>query len=109
MTPVELWRCKVCGKWSHAERRPRAHQRVIPGSECPATVQPDCCGPGSGCGGATPPEVVWCGPFERFVAALDDPSPPAPSARIGEPVPASEQRGWTPAPAVEDDPVDITF
>lgn len=69
--PVEMWRCK-CGKWSHAARRPTAHQRVQ----------------------ATGPEedvLVWCGPFERFVAEPDDPNPPKPSPRIGETVSGSER------------------
>jgi hypothetical protein len=85
---VELWRCTSCGKWSHAKRRPSAHQRMIvleEGSACPEHERADCC-PLGGCGAATPTitETRWCGPFERYVAALDDPAPPAPSARIGE-------------------------
>lgn len=27
--PVRLWRCRECGKWSHAKRRPRHHERFI--------------------------------------------------------------------------------
>jgi hypothetical protein len=26
---TKLWRCEVCGKWSHAKRRPRRHRRFI--------------------------------------------------------------------------------
>lgn len=92
---VEMWRCKGCGKWSHAKRRPSAHQRVVvleEGSECPPHEQAECCGPGRGCGAATPTvtETRWCGPFERLVAQVDDPDPPAPSSRIGEVLPEVE-------------------
>jgi len=24
-----LWRCEACGKWSHAKRRPRSHERFV--------------------------------------------------------------------------------
>lgn len=27
--PVYVWRCSVCGKWSHARKRPRSHQRMV--------------------------------------------------------------------------------
>lgn len=26
---TDLWRCSECGKWSHAKRRPRRHERFI--------------------------------------------------------------------------------
>lgn len=26
---VQMWRCTSCGKWSHAVRRPKTHQRFI--------------------------------------------------------------------------------
>jgi hypothetical protein len=32
-----LWRCEVCGKWSHAKRRPRDHRRFIVDLEWGAT------------------------------------------------------------------------
>jgi hypothetical protein len=25
-----FWRCSACGKWSHAKRKPRTHERIIP-------------------------------------------------------------------------------
>lgn len=70
---VELWRC-ACGKWSHAKRRPDAHQRVEVVQEGEEDV------------------LVWCGPFTRYVARLDDPDPPPDaSPRIGQRVPGSER------------------
>lgn len=26
---VTLWRCQACGKWSHAQRKPKHHQRPV--------------------------------------------------------------------------------
>src|SRR3954471_24426772 len=26
---VTLWRCSQCGKWSHAKRRPKHHERAV--------------------------------------------------------------------------------
>lgn len=26
---VSLWRCEQCGKWSHAQRQPKKHQRFL--------------------------------------------------------------------------------
>jgi hypothetical protein len=70
---VELWRCQ-CGKWSHAQRRPVAHQRVEGTLEGEEDV------------------LVWCGPFVRYVAHQDDPNPPADaSPRIGQTIPGSER------------------
>lgn len=108
---LELWRCTGCGKWSHAKRRPAAHERTIvleEGSECPAAERADCC-PLGACGAATPTiaEVRWCGPFERYVARLDDPRPPSPSPRLGEIV-ADRHEGPDPAAAdvIADDELD---
>lgn len=70
--PLELFRCAGCGKWSHAKRRPVAHQRVHELDD-----ETD--------------EMRWCGPFVRYVATLDDPSPPVPSDRIGEALPDTER------------------
>lgn len=31
---MELFRCSVCGKWSHAQKKPKTHQRwVVEGSK----------------------------------------------------------------------------
>lgn len=32
---VRLWRCDGCGKWSHAKRRPRHHERFVPAAALP--------------------------------------------------------------------------
>lgn len=72
MNAIEMWRCAGCGKWSHAMRRPILHQRVEPLDD-----EAD--------------RLVWCGPFERFVATADDPEPPSPSGRVGDVVPGSER------------------
>lgn len=63
---VEVWRCSRCGKWSHAKRRPRQHERRV---ELPAAgdvvlatdhgLDPD---------DGPRPYVIACGPFERWVA-----------------------------------------
>lgn len=39
-TVLTLWRCAECGKWSHAKRRPRAHERYVRNLD-PATALPD--------------------------------------------------------------------
>jgi hypothetical protein len=70
----EMWRCTGCGRWSHAERRPDAHQRTERDEEKGVSY------------------AVWCGPFERFVAIINDPKPPpTQSPRIGQRVPDSER------------------
>jgi hypothetical protein len=66
---VTSWRCR-CGKWSHARRRPSPHLRAEPlldGRERVGT------------------QKVRCGPFIRWVAAVDaaDVTRPTP-ANIGE-------------------------
>jgi hypothetical protein len=37
---VIIYRCSKCGKWSHAQRKPKAHQRLIrdEGQETPPNV-----------------------------------------------------------------------
>jgi hypothetical protein len=69
----EMWRCSGCGAWSHAKRRPLAHQRFEKDEAEEVGYN------------------VWCGPFERFIAVVNDPSPPADSSRIGQRVPDSER------------------
>jgi hypothetical protein len=86
----EMWRCSGCGKWSHAQTRPSAHQRAEV-DEDEATAY-----------------AVWCGPFERFVAKPDDPGDPARSPRIGQRVPNSERYvGEDPNAGI--DPPDLVF
>lgn len=64
----ELWRCEKCGKWSHAKRRPSHHRRFEKfDTDYGERV-----------------EERLCGPFTRYTARRDDPTPPTPSPRIGE-------------------------
>ena len=69
----EMWRCSSCGRWSHAVRRPDAHQRTERDKERGVSY------------------AVWCGPFERFLAVIKDPDPPPDSPRLGQRVPDSER------------------
>jgi hypothetical protein len=71
VTEARLWRCRTCGKWSHAKRRPTGHKRTVclgPASQCVPLC--DNCAPFGGCGGADPGEYVEvrCGPFEEWHA-----------------------------------------
>lgn len=80
---VTLWRCRACGQWSHARRRPTTHVRAEPlldGLE------------------AVGLRKVRCGPFVRWTATPDaaDADRPAPSS-VGQVVREIE---W------EDDPND---
>lgn len=70
---VQLWRCKGCGKWSHAKKQPKKHFRTVyegdelynedlgerakwATSDFEGDLGPDC-------------HVVDCGPFTGFVAS----------------------------------------
>ena len=90
--PVVLWRCTVCGHWSHAKRKPQHHPRTIrnldeldplpEGRVCHAAIDEAnrlalpvlryfALHPWSG-DPDTDPDLgglkVACGPFERWVA-----------------------------------------
>lgn len=73
-----LWRCRECGKWSHAKRDPIQHRRweSVPD---PATDED-----------GTPYReqgwFVWCGPFDRWEAHYSDPSPRPVPFNTGHPV-----------------------
>lgn len=93
--PVEMFRCAGCGKWSHARRRPVAHQRVDATRDLNAPGDSTCVH-GVAIDGSCPTcpaydHLVWCGPFVRYVATLDDPSPPTASDRIGQALPDTER------------------
>lgn len=67
---MECWRCRMCGKWSHAKRRPSAHERYLHvGWDEPVSPWTH---PTSKRGGYT----VACGPFDRYVVTPEDPQPP---------------------------------
>lgn len=68
--PVRLWRCASCGKWSHAVRRPRRHERwVRPGDE----GYDEALNERRSADGWMDPNMpdahpVSCGPFEAWIA-----------------------------------------
>ena len=70
---IEMWRCRRCGKWSHAKRRPASHQAVKVIEEEQGVYRKS--------------TMVYCGPFDRFVASPDDPdSPPDNPDFFGRPI-----------------------
>ena len=72
-SPDALWRCAVCGKWSHAQRKPKDHQRWIDredglpnGAEVVSEVEPY----GYGHHSEEANEGGWfvkCGPFDTWI------------------------------------------
>lgn len=79
MMALQIHRCVQCGKWSHAKKRPKKHQRIIvdKGQGVPTGVVVIHYTPGSydhlngygDPGGWT----VECGPFQTFdVISRDD-------------------------------------
>ncbi len=71
--PETMWRCATCGKWSHAKRRPRGHERRIPADgwiEPEGLIRTDT--EMEFDTGAEVPVSWWvkCGPFERWDAIL---------------------------------------
>ncbi|WBB94226.1 hypothetical protein [Verrucosispora sp. WMMC514] len=81
MTPevVTLWRCTVCGKWSHAQRRPKTHERyVVTGTEIVTEMESWDTGAYIDievpAGGFQP-----CGPFARWEARRVEESPNPPT------------------------------
>jgi len=71
--PVTLWRCSACGKWSHAVKRPKNHQRAVfdEPAEGVEIVNHEAYF-GGGEYSEPSPEVWWikCGPFDEWAAAL---------------------------------------
>lgn len=74
-----LWRCRKCGKWSHAKRDPRRHKRWHAAERYDGTRSGD-----TGW-------FTWCGPFDRWTAQHDDPRPRGYVFGIGEPVSYAEK------------------
>ena len=68
---IRLWRCSACGKWSHAQRNPKMHERRVADSDdfdaaAVTRIEP---------GGREPETGAWldlvfvrCGPFDEFAA-----------------------------------------
>lgn len=93
-----LWRCRGCGKWSHAQRDPITHKRwqAAPGA---ATDEDGRAFEGQGW-------FVWCGPFDRWTAQHDDPKPRTVVYNLGEPVSHIEREialGMPPVVGPQDD------
>ena len=71
---VQMWRCSTCGKWSHAQQRPKAHQRWISAWDKPADYEPEervlRFDPGMSFDDRDDPGgwMVECGPFEEWHA-----------------------------------------
>lgn len=83
---MKLWRCENCGKWSHAQRQPKRHQRFISAADMAEDQYVDAKASmevndlpvfrfeepwysgdpngGEGDGGFW----VWCGPFDVWTA-----------------------------------------
>jgi len=57
----KMWRCRTCGKWSHARRKPRKHQRWVRDEERPIFDA-------FGETGQFDGDFVDCGPFDPYVA-----------------------------------------
>ena len=71
---VQMWRCTCCGKWSHAQKRPKVHQRWISAWDKPAEYEPTemviSFDPGMSFESHDDPGgwMVECGPFEEWHA-----------------------------------------
>lgn len=65
-----MWRCTVCGKWSHARRKPRDHERwVQPGDPLYVEEQNQRRAPDGWLDPNMPDaHPIRCGPFENWVA-----------------------------------------
>lgn len=67
---IRLYRCSVCGKWSHAQKQPKQHKRWVREGE--DGFDPDKAEPPlyDGYGSMLQPEGhgIDCGPFEPWIA-----------------------------------------
>lgn len=73
---VDMWRCAECGKWSHAQKDPRHHQRwVKPGDPFydPEKNENDY-GNVADFGDVPDGHYITCGPFEKWVARPGKPT-----------------------------------
>lgn len=66
--PEHVWICRCCGKRSYAKRDPIAHERRerVYSPERRGEVR----------------QYVWCGPFDRYVCALDTDKPQRDAASL---------------------------
>jgi hypothetical protein len=65
---VTLWRCSQCGKWSHAKRRPKHHERAVYDEPVDSVrvlrVEPSVFEMDTG----APSFILACGPFDEYRA-----------------------------------------
>lgn len=62
---VQIFRCQGCGKWSHAKKQPRKHQRwVQPGEDGFEWEKNE-----NGFGEVPDGHGIDCGPFAPYVAS----------------------------------------
>jgi hypothetical protein len=75
----EMWRCRQCGKWSHAKRRPLRHKRHVDEYVDDERLVAEVAWSQEHDTGAWVDSVwIWCGPFDRYEARHSDHySPPA--------------------------------
>jgi hypothetical protein len=67
------WSCEVCGKWSHANRKPPWHTRWVESEDCPddAVVVETAETRESDTGALNYHHRIRCGPFRSFVVVAD--------------------------------------
>lgn len=63
------WRCSTCGKWSHAQRRPKWHRRWTQEEPPEGTVVIEHLEPSYDHYSNYEPDywIVQCGPFEKYL------------------------------------------
>ena len=64
---VQIYRCTTCGKWSHAKKQPKKHQRTI--WEGQPGFDPDLAEPEPWDYDGPLVNYVECGPFTPFIAS----------------------------------------
>jgi hypothetical protein len=67
-SPVKLWRCASCEKWSHAKYKPKQHQRFIKDIDYEQAIN-DGLSLVPSAFEAYNGVMVWCGPFIEYLAA----------------------------------------
>lgn len=111
-TSAVFWRCRECGKWSHAQRRPLRHKRwggtefdLTPEqaqrvAEWSTTQENDT-------GAFIDVAWLWCGPFDRYEARHSDHcTPPAlDTAKLPKP----KDVRWSTEDKSAADPLSVPF
>lgn len=75
MTEI-IYKCETCGKWSHAQRKPKRHQRIVSEEPSDSSIiveylpaAYDHMNGYTGDDGWT----IWCGPFITYYAVPEQP------------------------------------